>query len=275
MKSLLILLVILSVGCVYAGKGDIISEFTLSGQPVSGVRGLAYDPSDGNIWAAGPNAVNDVIFAKFDIVTHEIVQNWQNVQSQYWVFDIGWKYKYNGIDCLVMVDQNLPRIRLINPSDGSFMGYLPDSFNGGYDEGMEGDYDNNWGVTLYSTNYSYEFIMKWNGSSWADWGPTLYPVMGCAYGWAHVFFIHTSPTYQIRSIKTSDGFIEEDIPLKNWGTCYMVGLSRGRDNYYNTEDTLFVACFYPANVIREVSIGNYNQTDITPTSVGSIKSMFK
>jgi len=277
MKGLVILLVILSVIYAYAAKGDIVGEFTLEGQPTGGVRGLAYDPADGNIWAAGPNDINDVIFAKFTNDTnHSIVQNWQKIQSQYWVYDIGYKYVYSGKDCIVVCCKPDPRIRLHDKSDGSYIGSLPDAFSGGYNEGIEGDYKNNWGVTLYCDNYNYTTVKKWNGSSWSDWATCTSPAMGCAFGWNHVFVIHTSSVYSIRVFRTSDGLKVEDIPLKNWGTKYMAGLSRSRENYNGTDETLYTAVFYPSNVIYEIDIGQYTGGPyiVETTSVGGIKALF-
>ncbi|MGQ9705583.1 MAG: hypothetical protein ACUVWP_01085 [bacterium] len=235
---------------------------------------MAYDPADGCIWVAGPNTTNAIIFGKFDPKTKTMKQNWQQVQNQYWVFDIGYKYTYSGKDCLVMLDQNSPRIRLKDPANGADMGTLTDAFSGGYDEGIEGDYKNNWGVTLYCTNYSFTQVMKWNGTNWVSFATCGNPAMGSCYGWGHVFVIHTSPLYRIYVFKASDGSKVEEIPLNNWGTTYIVGLARGRDNYSGTADTVYTACFYPSNVIKEIDIGNYNQTGIETTSVGNIKSMF-
>ncbi|MGQ9705573.1 MAG: hypothetical protein ACUVWP_01035 [bacterium] len=258
---------------VYSNKGGLISEFTLIGQPEQGVRGLAYAPADGNIWVAGPNSINNVIFGKFkNDVSHSMVQNWQAVANQYWVFDIGFKYIYSGIDCLVMVDQNSPRIHLKKPSDGSDVGSITDPFSGGTDEGIEGDYKNSWGVTLYASNFNYSNIVRWNGTSWSNYTTGGSRPMGVAYGWAHIFVID-GIELTIYVFKASDGSLAEKIPLINW-SYYMIGLSRGRDNYDSKTDTLYTACYYPSNLIYEIDIGNYNQQEIEPMSVGSIKAMF-
>ena len=278
MRGIIVLTLFLAVVSAYAAKGDTLATFTLSGQPANGVRGLAYDPTDGNIWAAGPQAANNIIFCKFKNYddTHAIVTNWVTANSaQYWVFDIGWKYTLSGTDYLVMLDQNAPRIRLIKPSDGSVGGTLTDAFSGGYDEGIEGDYTNGWGTTLYCTNYNFTSVMKWNGTTWASFATCSTPAMGNAMGWNHVFVIHTSTVYAIWVFKCSNGTQDDTITMNNWGTTYMVGLSRGRDNWHGTtSETLYTACFYPSNNIKEIDIGNYNQTEISPTSVGDIKSMF-
>jgi hypothetical protein len=274
MKCVAILLVFITANCIYAAKGDIVSQFILSSQPVYGVKGLEYDPYDGNIWCAGPDDENDVIFGKFDSDSHAIVQNWQKLQGQDWCLDIGYKYVYNGKDCIVACDVLIPRYKLYNKTDGSYVGSLPDAFSGAYDGGISGDYRNNWGVTLYATNYGSINVMKWDGSSWTNWVTCFYYARGCCYGWAHVFIIHSSPAYKITSIRIADSSSEEDILLNNWGNCYMIGLARGRDNYDGKDDTLYTACYYPSNFIREIDIGNYNQTEITSISIGSIKALF-
>jgi len=278
MKYVVVVLMFITAICVYANKGDTVSQFTLSGQPADGVRGLAYDPADGNIWCAGPNAIYNIIFAKFkNDTTHEIVQNWQSVENQYWVFDIGYKYTYSGKDCLVFCGKDGTRIWLKDPANGKHIGDIPDPFNGGYDEGIEGNYDSSWGVTLYATNYVYTLVRKWNGSSWENFAICSSPPMGLAYGWGYVFVIHTSSLYSIWVFRASDGSKVEEIPLTYWGTKYMVGLARGRDNYNGpgTGETLYTAVFYPSNLIYEIDIGNYNQQEIEPTSVGNIKALYK
>jgi len=203
MKGLILVTLILAVVSAYAAKGDTLATFTLSGQPAGGVRGLAYDPLDTNIFAAGPSETGKIIFCKFKNYddTHPIINNWLTAASMYWVFDIGWKYTYSGTDCLVMLDQNSPRIHLIKPGDGSSVGTLTDAFSGGYDEGIEGDYTNGWGTTLYLDNYSYTNVYKWNGSSWTSWGTCSSPAMGIAMGWNHVFVIHTASVYAIWALK--------------------------------------------------------------------------
>jgi len=276
MRGLIVVALMLAVVSAYAAKGDTVLSFTLSGQPANGVRGLAYDPTDGNIWAAGPQATSNIIFCKFkNDTSHAIVNNWIQAASMYWVFDIGWKYTYSGTDCLVFIDQNAPRICLQNPTTGARVGTLADPNSSSYDEGIEGDYKNGWGTTLYCDNYGATILYKWNGTSWSNFGTTLSPAMGCAYGWNHIFVIHTANTYTIRVLKATDGTLEEDIPLNNWGTKYMVGLARGRDNYNGTNETLYTATFYPSSTIYEIDIGQYNQTSIETTSVGNIKALFK
>jgi len=276
MKIIMTIFILGFVSLVYSSPGDTIREFTLSGQPSYGIRGLEYDPYDGNIWCAGPNSQDNVIFCKFlSGQVDSIVHNWQRLDSQHWCFDIAYKYVYDGRDCIVVCDSTSPRYKLYDVVDGSYVGFLPDAFSGGYNEGISADYKNNWGVTLYASNYSYTDIMRWDGSSWSNWATTMSPSMGLCYGWAHVFNIITSPVYKILSFYVADGQMDNEIQLNNWGTTYMVGLARGRDNYNGTNETLYTACYYPSNFIREIDIGNYNQTGIEATSVGNIKALFK
>lgn len=51
--SILILLFAVAAGRGFGVAGDVIRSFSLTGQPANGVRGLAKDWADGNIWAAG------------------------------------------------------------------------------------------------------------------------------------------------------------------------------------------------------------------------------
>jgi len=77
MKYVVVVLMFITAICVYANKGDIISEFTLSGQPKYGAIGLEYDPEDGNIWAAGGDGYLQMYFCKFkNDESHFIVQDW-------------------------------------------------------------------------------------------------------------------------------------------------------------------------------------------------------
>ncbi|MGQ9705570.1 MAG: hypothetical protein ACUVWP_01020 [bacterium] len=275
MKIITIIFILSAITFIHSSPGDIVREFTLEGQPAGGVRGLEYDPADGNIWAVGPNTQNNVYFCKFiSGQVNSIVHIWQRLDGQYWCFDVAYKYVFDGKDCIVVCDSASPRYKLHDVKDGSYVGFLPDAYTDGYNVGIGADYKNNWGVTLYASNYSYTDIMRWNGSSWSVWATTSSPSMGICYGWAHVFNIITEPVYKILSFHIADGKMDNEIQLNNWGTCYMVGLARGRDNYDGKNETLYTACFYPSNFIREIDIGQYNQTGIETTSVGNIKALY-
>ncbi|MGQ9705578.1 MAG: hypothetical protein ACUVWP_01060 [bacterium] len=191
MRRILLLVSLITTVYSYAGKGDILDTFTLKDGPANGVRGLEWDPDDSNIWATGPDANNKVIFCKFkNNDSHDLVMNWQSMQGIYWVYDIGYPYNYNGIDCLVSIDQNAPRLVLIKPHDGTKLGSLPDPYSSGCIEGAGCDFRDKKGV--YIDNYSYTNIQKWNGSSWSNWATCGSTPMGIFYSWGHVFVVHSS-----------------------------------------------------------------------------------
>ncbi|MGQ9705574.1 MAG: hypothetical protein ACUVWP_01040 [bacterium] len=259
------------VGLVYSVPGDTISTIPTGNYSV---RGLAFDPDDKGIWLTANLAPNNVVFAKYVNDFSGQMQGWMTLQGAYWCFDSGYYNLYSNMKCLAVIDQNSPRIRLYKTSTGEKVyEYAQDPFSGGYDEGLACNYN---GVNMYATNYNFNTIMMWDGTSWKTWtslGNT--PPMGVAYGWKHVFVVFSSPTYKISVYKDNgaSGEFVTSYTLRNWNS-YMVGLSRGRDNIVGPNESLYVACFYPSNAIKEVEIGQFNQTGIETTSVGDIKALF-
>jgi len=63
-------------GFAFAAAGEVIGSFVLAGQPALGVRGLASDWADGNIWAAALHSYGDVRVAKFDATSHVLLTSW-------------------------------------------------------------------------------------------------------------------------------------------------------------------------------------------------------
>jgi len=271
MKTFLVTLAILAiVGTAFGTAGSIIRSFTIAGQPSNGVRGLAYDWSDGNIWAASPFGTSNIQFCKFNPTSGSVVQSWRPATGAYWVFDIGYGYQISGTRYLVFVDQNAPRVRLFTTT-GSYYGSLSDPFSGGYDEGIDCDWN---GTNIYLTNYAYTNVYKWSGSSWANFGTVpATPPMGCATGWDKVFVVTTLSDYKIYQFSTT-GSLERSIPLQGW-SYYMVGLCTGRVDVVGTEDSVFVAVFYPSGMVFEVSVGDVAASGIAPTSLGKIKSLYR
>ncbi|MGQ9705572.1 MAG: hypothetical protein ACUVWP_01030 [bacterium] len=268
MRMSFVVLLFFTAISVWAGKGDIITEFTLSGQPASGVRGLAYDSTDRNIWAAGPQNTNNIIFCKFkNDSSHTIIQNWMKIQNQDWVFDIGYPYIYSSVKCIVAADQTSPTLKLIDPSNGNNLGSIAGPSS------CSGLACNPSGASIYATDGSSSYIM-WSGSNWQKWADCHTPPMGLGYAWDRVFVVIGSPTYEIQVFgdKGSYGSLEDTIKLNTSG--YMVGLSAGRVNVVNYNESLYIAFFYPSIVIKEVEVGDYKGTSIENTSVGYIKMMF-
>lgn len=272
MKTALVVIATLAiVGSAFGAAGSIIRSFTLSGQPGNGVRGLAYDWSDNNVWAAAPFGTSNIQFCKFNPATGSLVVNWTRASGQYWVFDIGYGYQVGGTRYFIFIDQSAPRLRRWTTT-GSYVGSLTDAFSGSYDEGFACDWK---GTFMYCTNYAQTTIQKWGGSSWSAFGTVPgSPVMGCAAGWGRVFVVTTQADYKVYVFNNA-GSLERSIPLLNWGTRYTIGMSTGRQNVVGDEDSVFIGVFYPSAMIYEVSIGDVAQTGIAPTSLGKIKSLYK
>jgi hypothetical protein len=271
MKTALVVIAILAmVGTAFGTAGSIIRSFTIAGQPGNGVRGLAYDWSDNNIWAAAPFSTNNIQFCKFNPSTGSVVVNWKSATGGYWVFDIGYGYQVSGTRYLAFVDQNAPRVRLFTTA-GSYYGSMSDPFSGGYDEGIDCDWN---GTNVYLTNYSYTNVYKWSGSTWSNFATSPgRPVMGCATGWDKTFIVTTLGDYKLYQFSTA-GSLEKSIPLVGW-SYYMVGLSIGRVDVVGSEDSLLIATFYPSSMIYEVSVGDVAGSGIAPTSLGKIKTLFQ
>ncbi len=273
MKTALVVIATLAIiTSAFGSAGSIIRSFTLAGQPASnGVRGLAYDWTDNNVWAAGPvGSGNNCQFAKFNPTTGSVITSWTTAAGQYWCFDIGYGYQVSGTRYLVLVDQNAPRLRVYTTT-GSYYGTLTDPYSGGYDEGFDCD---SAGTIMYCTNYAFTAIQKWGGSSWGVFGTVPgTPVMGCATGWGKVFAVTTQSDYKIYQFNTA-GSLEASIPLQGW-SMYMVGMSTGRQNVVGSEDSVFLAVFYPSPMIYEVSVGDVAGSGIAPSSIGKIKSLYR
>jgi len=257
---------------VYGAAGDVISTFTLTGQPSYGVRGLAYDWSDGNVWAAGPVANYNIYLGKFRPATRSLVGSWRSLKEPNWCFDLGYGYRIGGTRYIVLVDNRTPRIRLYTTT-GSYYGSLPDPFSGGYDEGAACDWD---GRYIYASNYSFTAIYRWNTATWSPWATApASPVMGVAAAWGRVFVVTSASDYKIYEFGAETGSLQRSIPLNNWGTQYMVGMSIGRVDAKGGEESVFLAIFYPSFYICEVSVGDITAAALAPASLGAVKALFR
>ncbi|MGQ9706794.1 MAG: hypothetical protein ACUVWP_07350, partial [bacterium] len=271
MKEIITICLLFLISDLFSSPGDTIDTFTLEGQPGEGMRGLSYDPVDGNIWCAGTNSNDDCYFCKFkNIPPHDIIQNWQKLQGHHIAYDIAYPYQYNNSDTIVVIDTPYPRLKIYNKYNGQYLGGISQDPFGGNSVGVESNrYEN----TLYASGASSSYIIKkWNGSSWDNWATSGYYPLGIAFGWNHVFVIHNDPTNYIW-VFNLDGTKYEEIKLNKWNSTYMYGLSKGRDNVVNNNETLYTTCLYPSMVIKEIEIGDYN-TVINTTSIGDIKAIF-
>ncbi len=274
MKYILIAGVLLIAFTVFADPGDIIDTWYPSGH--SNPRGLAVgewgeggEPQ--SIWVAGPVNVYNCTFALLDNTDdHNIIQDWQQFSGAYWCFDIGFPYNYGGNDCIVAIDQNSPRLRLYDPNDGSHVDDMSDAFSGGYDEGCDCDPDTNY---VYVTNYNFNDIKEWDGSSWSTFATCPgSPTMGVAVGWDHVLVVTTQYDYTIY-IYDMSGNEEYSIPLNSWSS-NMVGMCCAHRDRVGNNESVYLAIFYPYNAIAEVEIEDLYGTTIESVSAGTIKALF-
>jgi hypothetical protein len=257
---------------VYGAAGDVIRTFTLTGQPPRGVRGLAYDFSDGNVWAAGPNTNYDIWLGKFRPATGSLVGSWRSLKEPNWCFDLGYGYRIGGTRYIILVDNRTPRLRVYTTT-GSYYGSLTDPFTGGYDTGVACDWD---GRYIYASNYSFSGINRWDGATWSAWANIpAGPAEGAAAGWGRVFVVTTASDYKIYEFGAETGSLQRSIPLKNWGTQYMVGMSIGRVNAKGGEESVFLAIYYPSFYICEVSVGDIAGAAVAPASLGAVKALFR
>jgi len=272
MRVAICLLVAFAVAhSAYGAAGDIIRTFALAGQPSNGVRGLAYDWNDGNVWAAGPNANYDVSLGKFMPGSGSLVGSWRVLDGAVWCFDIGYGYRIGGTTYIIQVDKTAPRYRVYTTT-GSYYGSLADPFTGGYDMGVACD----WGGTyIYASNYSYAAIQRWNGATWSAWASVpAGPAEGVAAAWGRVFVVTSASDYKIYEFAAATGSLQRSIPLRNWGTQYMVGMSRGRVNATGSEESVLLAIYYPSCYICEVSVGDVTGVAVAPASLGRVKALY-
>ncbi len=256
----------------YGVAGDVIRTFTLAGQPANGVRGLAFDWSDGNVWAAGAEMTQDIRLGKFRPASGSLVGSWRTLNGAYWCFDIGFGYKKGGTRYIVQIDRLAPRYRLYTTT-GSYYGSLADPFPGSYNQGVACDWN---GTYIYASNYGYAEIRRWTGATWSAWATTpAGPAAGVAAGWGRVFVVSTSSDYKIYEFNDATGALQRSIPLRNWGTQYVMGMSRGRVNAKDDEESVFLAVYYPSFYISEVSVGDVTGTAVAPSSLGKVKAVFR
>lgn len=262
--------VLLIVSAAFAAPGDIIRSQSISGQPSSGVRGLAKDWDTGDIWLAGPQGTDNIIYTSMDAESMS-PGSWNTASGMYWVFDIGYGYVDGGTTYLLMNDQTSPYTKMIDPATGSYDGNLPDYYSASdYTDGNAVDWDDNY---VYMSSYGSDEIVYYDGSSWT----VLTTIsggrnMGAALGWEHLFIIRTSPYYTIE-VYTLDGTFVESIPLNSWPSGnYLIGLSCGREDVEGDNESLFFADFVTLQV-HEVEVGNYS-TSLQRSTWGSIKASF-
>lgn len=272
MKIIISSIIFLFISTAIASPGDTIDIFTLPDQPIGGVRGLAKDWSDGNIFAAGPRYEDHCVFCKFHLDDHHLVKDWVLLAGCFRNADIGYPYHYSGYNVLVVMDDSVPRVKLFNSTNGNYIGYLDDPFNQEFTEGVGANPNNNF---LYATNNNLSECKEWDGTQWSTFATySESNNAGVAYGWGCVFVIFSHPIYKIKVFNESGEFIEE-YSLNNWGTGYISGISCAHEDIIGNNESLFVSITYPSNIIKEVEVGNFYEEAIENLSVGMIRAVFQ
>ena len=260
--------VVLLASAAVAAPGDIIRSQSISGQPSYGVRGLAKDWDTGDIWLAGPNGSNSIIYTNMDCETMS-PGTWNGASGMGWVFDIGYGYEDGGTTYLLMNDQYAPYTKMIDPATGSYDDNLPDYYSSAdYTDGCSVDWDDNY---VYMSSYGSSDVIYYDGASWSVLTTISGGVnMGAAVAWEHLFIIRTSPYYTIE-VYTIDGTFEESIALNSWPSGqYLIGLSPGREDVVGDNESLFFADFITYQV-HEVEVGDYSES-LQRSTWGSIKA---
>lgn len=256
----------------FADPGDIVRSQSLSGQPAGGVRGLAMDWDTGLIWVAGIAGGNNVRYTTMNPATMS-AGTWQSAESTvYWVFDIGYGHEDGGTKYLLFNDMNSPFTKMIDPSDGSYCGGLPNYFNIDDDtDGCSVDWSNN---NVYLSSYGNDQVVCYDGSHSIFATIPGARNMGTAVGWGHLFIIRTNTYYTIE-VYQLDGTFVESIALASWNPGeWVMGLSCGREDGVGDNETLFFSDFI-THQVHEIEVGDYTTgSRLTNSSWAAIKASF-
>ena len=254
MKYTVTLFTILLVSLCIAGPGDVIRYQSIPGQPF--FMGLARDWDTGNIWMCGPDGSNNTKFAQLDPLTMNIVGSWTTISTVYWGFDIGYGYEMGGKKYLVVTDQQDPYAKLIDPTDGSWDGSLPNYYGETeYTMGCAVDWNTN---EVHLASYYNSNSVFFDGSSYNIFSTTSDPrIKGIATGWGHVFLLRNSPYFDIEVYDVTTGAFVETISMSGFGGNSLIGLACGRENAVNENESIFVFGTMYENLF-EVEIGDYS-----------------
>lgn len=271
-------ILVMAAGVSWSAPGEVIRTFAVPNQPAQGIRGLAYDWADSNVWAAGVEGEDNIRFTKFNPETGSTLTSWGTLEGAYWQYDLGYGYLISGKRHLLAVDSEEPRIRIYDTT-GSYVGSMRDPFVTHMSAGIDCDWG---GTNVFFTNYNYNQIQRWNGTSWMTWAVVPMYCTGVATGWGRVFAVSVAPDYKIYEyfrIYGKTGSLNRVISL-DYSNGFAVpgnaiGLSIGRVDAIANEETVFLAVYSPVYAIYEVSIGDVTNTTVTPASLGRIKSLFK
>jgi hypothetical protein len=246
------------------------------------IGGLAHDPEDGKIWAAGPvsGTTYQCRYCKFDPETHQLSRPWASMASSVGsCFDVGYGYEHGGVRCLVVNDDvsYSPYTKIIDPRDGSQKGYLPDYFNPpSYTAGCAVDWKTN--DVFISSNMRTlaggtddPRVARYDGDAWRLFATVGEANEGLAVGWGRVFLLRMYPFY----VFGMEGRLEDTIHLSDLPANFVAGLSLGRVDAAGANESLFIGIKASDHSVVEVEVKDYAAVAVAPASVGRIKALFR
>ena len=277
--------VVALAGLASAEPGDTIWWGELPASENIVVGGLAYDPEDGKIWAAGPvsGTTRQCKYCKFDPETHQLVKPWAAMASTVGsCFDIGYGYEHGGVKCLVVNDDvdYSPYTKIIDPRDGSQKGSLPDYFSKpSYTAGCAVDGKTN-DVYISSNMRTADGgtddprVARYDGGSWKVFATVGEANEGLAAGWGRVFLLRMYPFYDIY-VFDMEGTLEDKIHLTKPPVNYITGLSLGRVDAVGANESLFIGIKSGGHSVYEVEVKDYAGVAVAPSSLGRVKALFR
>lgn len=268
-----------------AEPGDVIWWGKIAASENIVIGGLAYDPQDGKIWAAGPisGTKRQCRYCKFDPETREVVRPWASMASTVGsCFDVGYGYEYGGVRCLVVNDDvdYSPYTKIIDPRDGSYKGGLPDYYSRpSYTAGCAVDWNTN-DVYISSNMRTLDGgtddprVARYDGSSWKVFATVGEANEGLAVGWGYVFLLRMFPYYDIY-VFDKGGELKDTIHLKNLPANFVAGLSLGRVDAVGANESLYLGIKSGDHSVVEVEVKDYAGVAVAPTSLGRVKALFR
>jgi hypothetical protein len=249
------------------------------------IGGLAHDPGDGKIWAAGPvsGTTYQCRYCKFDPETHQLVKSWAAMASTVGsCFDVGYGYEYGGVRCLVVNDDVdfSPYTKIVDPRDGSQKGNLPDYYSRpSYTAGCAVDWKTN-DVFISSNARTLDGgtddprVARYDGNEWTVFASVGEANEGLAVGWGHVFLLRMYPFYDIY-VFGMEGKLEDTIHLNELPANFVAGLSLGRVDAVGANESLFIGIKASDHSVVEVEVKDYAGVAVAPASVGRIKALYR
>jgi hypothetical protein len=285
MKVFVYVCVAALAGVAFGAPGDTLWWGQLPASEDIVVGGLAYDPQDGKIWAAGPvsGMTGQCRYCKFDPVTHQLSRDWAPMTPSVGsCFDIGYGYEYGGVRCLVVNDDFYysPYTKIIDPGDGSYKGALPNYFSRpSYTAGCAVDWKTN-DVFISSNVRTLDGgtddprVARYDGNAWQVFATVGEANEGLAVGWGRVFLLRMYPFYDIY-VFDMEGKHEDTIHLTRPPANYISGLSLGRVDAVGANESLFIGLKSSDHGVFEVEVKDYTGVAVAPASLGRVKALFR